>query len=291
MQWPLEGLAAAFASGLFFGLSDVLVRLASRGLRPEQNLLLSLAIGLPVLTFLALAFGGPCPGGRALIYYSLAGLVNFVIGRLLFYVSITYAGVATASVLTTPTIILASLLAWPVLGEPLSPRVLAGLILVVVGIYLVKGKPSGEAFHGGNPTLGIIAGLSSSLAFAVSALLVRSAGGYGGGDPLWGSAVSYATALPFALALCLARTGCRGWERESIAYMSGGASIVALAQASRYLALSIVPVAIASALIALFPLHTVAFARLMGRKAREEPGIRHVASAGLAVSGVLLAIY
>jgi len=263
------------------------VRIASQGLRPGQNLLVSLLIGTPILWLAALLLGEP-PGARAALVYAAAGLLNFGLGRLLFYTSITYAGVATASVLTTPTIIIASMLAWPLLGEPLTPGTLLGLLLVVAGVYLAGEKPSGEPHHGGSRAVGAAAGLASTFVFALSAVLVRYARVAEGGDPLYGAAISYASAIP--LGLLLAHRDKGEWSGEHLRYMSVGASLVAIAQLSRYVALSLLPVAVASVLIALFPIHTIMFASLLSEKAREKVRAIHLASAGLSFAGIAIAL-
>lgn len=282
------GLGSAFASGLLFGASDVYVRLASTGLSPRKNLLISLLVGSPLLWAAALALGGEPPVPEALLAYAAAGLLNFGVGRLLFYLAIAYSGVATASVLTTPTIVVASLLAWALLGEPLTPRLALGLLLVVGGVYLARARPSGEPLHGGSHLRGVVAGLASTLAFAGSSVLVRYAGGSLGGSPLYGAAISYTTAIPLALLLALRDGG--GWSPRHARAMVLGAALVALAQLSRYVALSILPVAVASVLIALFPVHTVVFARLMARELRERVGSVHALGALLGFAGVAVAI-
>lgn len=282
------GLASAFMSGLLFGVSDVYVRLASTGLSPRKNLLISLLVGSPLLWAAALAFGGEPPSSEASLVYVAAGILNFGVGRLLFYLAIAYSGVATASVLTSPTIIVASLLAWALLGEPLTPRLAIALVLVVGGVYLARAKPSGEPLHGGTHLVGVLAGLSSTLAFAGSSVLVRYAGGSLGGSPMYGVAISYTSAIPLALPLALRDGG--GWSLRHVRAMALGAALVALAQLSRYVALSLLPVAVASVLIALFPVHTVVFARLMAREIRERVEGVHALGALLSFAGVAIAI-
>ena len=291
MEWNTTGLAAAFASGALFGLSDVLVRAGMRGVPPRAVQLLSILAGLPILLAAATLAGGPPPGGTVLAIYAAAGIVNFVVGRLLFYLAVTGLGAATASVITSPTILVASILAWLALGEPLTPRLLAGLLLAMTGAAVASLKPSGASLQGVGRRLGLVSGALGVLAFAVSAVLVRMAG-LRGGDPLWGITVSYAAALPFVLLLGgrqLAQA-LGGAPARMILYSLLGVATVALAQLSRYVALTLLPVAVASVLISLFPLHTVAFARLLGGEALERVRAQHAFGALMSFTGVALAI-
>ena len=292
MEWL--GYAAAFAAGMLFAVSDVLVRMAGGAFRPRVLLALSVLVGTPLLLALALASGDPFPRGRPLQLYMLAGVLNFVIGRLLFYIAVVGAGATTASIATSPTVLLSALLAWALLGEALEPRLLAGLLLVMAGVYLASSRPSGESLHGVRPLLGVVAGVAASLVFASTSVLVRAAGMEA--SPLWGVTVSYATALPIVLVLASHDAG--GFRsfmglvwsrRRHLAYAALAAIVVGLAQASRYVSLHYLPVARAVILISLFPVHTVAFTALLSGEARERVGLRHLASALLGFTGVAVA--
>ncbi len=290
---PALGYAAAFTAGFLFAASDVLVRIASKGVTPRGMLAISLLAGTPFMLATALTLEKGFPAGDEVLLYAAAGLLNFIIGRLLFYYAIAGAGATTASVTTTPTIIIAALLAWPVLGERLEANTLAGLLLVTGGIYLASKKPSGASMQGVNPRLGVLAGVASSFVFATTTLLVRAAGS-SGGHPLWGATISYATALPIALALSrrdLAQVFAHARRlRRELAAGVAGAIVVAGAQLSRYTALSILPVAYAVLLISLFPLHTALLARLSGTAVGEEVGLRHLAGGLLAFTGIAVAV-
>lgn len=287
MEEALMGYTLAFAAGVFFGASDTLVRAAAVKLTPLQNLMISLVVGTPLLWSAALAIGSALPAGEALVLYVAAGLLNFVLGRLLFYIAVTYAGATTAAILTSPTAAVASLMAWALLGEALTLRDALGVTLVVFAVYLTHAKPSGEPLHGGKASLGIIAGLAATAVFATTAILVRQASAYTGADPIAGVAVSYTSALPIVIAMNAVKRGVV-WSRRHLLYMAGAGVIVAMAQLSRYKALSLIPVANAVVLMALFPLHTLAFTLLLSGSIRERPGPRHAIAAILAAAGVTL---
>ncbi len=281
------GLTTAALAGVFFGLSDALVRAASTKLTPLQNLFISLVVGTPLLWAAAAYEGLTLPSLKVAILWILAGVTNFVLGRLLFYISITYAGASTAAVAASPTSAFSALLAWVFLGEEITLRQLVGLLIFVVAVYIASVKPSGEALHGGKSIIGVLAGITAAFTFSASTLLVRMAGGYEQADPLVGVAISYTSALPIVLPITLAKEkrveiGRHTW------YMVAASASVALAQLFRYLALAIMPVVYAVVLMGLFPFHTFLFAHMLPREAREKPQLRHGIAAVLATLGVIL---
>lgn len=285
------GYIFALMAGLFFGLSDALVRAAAVRLKPLQNLLISLIVGTPLLWLTAVSRGPPTMSTKAFTLYVLAGLLNFVIGRLLFYYAITYAGAATASIATSPTVIVSALMAWVILGESLTVLQLLGIILVVLAVYLVYRSPSGEALHGGKTSLGILAGLASTIVFASTAVIVRSASGYMDTDPIYGVAISYTSALPIVILLNKGVPDPRLLPRKHFYYMTLAAVIVALAQLSRYFSLHLVTVAGASVIISLFPFFTILFTYMFRQELKEKPELIHLLASTLAVIGIILVNY
>ena len=284
------GYITALLAGLFFGLSDTLVRAASIKLKPFQNLLTSLLVGTPILWSASLLVWSGMPPVDALLSFILAGILNFVIGRYLFYLSISYAGAATASIVTSPTVVFASIFAWFLLGEALTTMQVLGVFLVMLAVYLVYNKPSGKPLHGGKSSIGVIAGITSALVFSFTSLLVRFGAGYSGGNPILGAAISYTIALfllsPFLAKNALSEVTSHG---KVFYYMVMAAVIVALAQLFRYTAFSVCNVARVSVLITLFPIHTLIFSMLLSAELKEKPGVRHIASVIIAIIGVILA--
>lgn len=285
--------ALAFNAGFMFALSDVLVRLALGELRAQHMLLLSLIVGTPLLAAAGLALGEEPPRGSSALLYALAGVLNFAVGRYLFYVAVASLGAGSASIIVSPTVVLSGFLAWVALGEPLTVRDLAGLALVSLSIYLAASRPSGSPLHGSRRSTGIAAGIAASFTFASTTVIVRAAG-VESGAPTFGVAISYSAALPFALAAAAAAPGglvlLARASRRTLALGSAAAAVVALAQLSRYTALAMVPVVQAVVLISLFPLHTIVLASLLLRGSGERVRPVHAVSAALAVAGVAAAV-
>ncbi len=278
------GIALGLLSGLSFALGDVLVRAASRGLTPRANLLISLLIGTPVAAAAAAAAREALPSPPAAALYVVAGLLNFVVGRLLFYYSIAYAGAATSSVVTSLAIPLASIFAWALLGEVPGRGEVLGLASVTAAAVLASVRVSGEPFGNGSPRLGVLAGLSAAAVFALTSPTVRAAS-YMGGAPLWGMSISYASATPFAAVLGWRELVTGGRGREAWV-MAAAAASTAVAQMLRYSALSLARVATVVVAIGLFPVHTVTLSALLLRGRGERLGVNHAAAAVLAVAGI-----
>ena len=291
LENQLIGYASALLAGLFFGLSDALVRAASVKIKPFQNLLISLILGLPFLWIFAIIKGLTSMSFATVLYFVIAGLLNFVIGRLLFYISIANVGATAASILTSPTVIVSSLLAWILLGEDLTFIQITGIILVVVSVLIVSLKPSGESLHGGKTSVGIAAGLASTIVFAVTAILVRQATNYMGGDPLVGVAISYTSALPIVVLMNDGIPNLRSLPKKHFYFMSTAALVVASAQLSRYLAFNYIKVAEASVMMSLFPFFTLLFTLLLEHEVKETAKPIHLFAASLAVTGVILTNY
>ncbi|MCE4605928.1 MAG: DMT family transporter [Desulfurococcales archaeon] len=284
------GYITAFLAGLFFGLSETLVRAASVKLKPFQNLIISLLVGTPILWVASLLTWNGIPSLKVVMSFVLAGILNFVVGRYLLYLSISYVGVTTASIVTSPTVVFASLFAWILLGETLTAIQVLGVFLVMIAVYLVHAEPSGIPLHGGKIYIGIIGGLGYAVVFSFASLLVRFGAGYIGGNPILGVTISYTTALvltfPFLVKDIHRKTPYMG---KMLHYMVIASIIVTLGQLLRYIAFSTCNVARVSVLIALLPLHTLLFSQLLPGELREKPGLRHIASAIIAIIGVVLA--
>jgi drug/metabolite transporter (DMT)-like permease len=285
-----SGLVLAFTAGLFFGLSDTLVRAASVKIKPSQNLMISLLVGTPILWLAAIVNGLSTLELHIALPFIVAGILNFIIGRYLFYVAISYSGATTASIATSPVVVFSSLLAWPILGERLTYEEVTGVFLVMLAVYLVYNRPSGKPLHGGSSSIGVLFGLTSALVFSTTSLLVRMGAGYYEGDPIIGVAISYTTALLLMLPLTMSLDlGEIIDNKRSLTYMVLAATIVSLAQLTRYEAFSLCKVAKVSVLISLFPIHTLVFSYLLSGELKEKPEVKHVIAVFIAVAGVLLA--
>ena len=135
----MVGIALSLLAACGWGVDSVVARQGLRSVPPALATLISLCVSLPVILGLALILD---PGGfarltpAALAWFGVLGLINFVAGRQLNFRSTRILGAARAASLIAATPLIAVLLAG-LLGEQLTPLLLAGAALIVLGVALV----------------------------------------------------------------------------------------------------------------------------------------------------------
>jgi drug/metabolite transporter (DMT)-like permease len=135
------GVGLVVVASVLWALASVWLRSASEGVEP----VLAQAIRMPaagvVTAAVALAAGHQLwprrYGARSLAALLLAGVVGTGIGSLLFLVAVQHAGVAPTAVLSSSAPLFALPMATVLLGERITPRVVAGTALSIAGIWLV----------------------------------------------------------------------------------------------------------------------------------------------------------
>lgn len=287
----LVGYILAFASSVFFAESDIMIRRASEYLTPRINMTLTLLVGSPMLLVFALLSGEPAPLPEGVLVYMAIGVIHFYLGRLLFYTAIAGLGAASSAIISSPVPLTTSLLANLVLRESLTLQDALGLSMVSVAVYIASAHPSGAPLRGVSKGSSIAAGIGVISIFTFSTVAVRWASQVYG-SPITGALASYSGALLIALAHMAINPGVQGVLRKPkhhIATALAGGVMVTLAQALRYLALSLIPVAHAVALISLFPVNTTVLASITPGL-REEVKPRHLLAALIAVSGVVITV-
>ena len=284
------GMILALFSGLGFGLGTIMVRASSSRLSPLLNMYVSLLVGTPLLLAAVIIKGGlrslECYGW---LLYSLTGVLHYLIGRLLLFYSVEKIGAASASISASPSIVLASLLAWLLLDEPIGPRMAASVVLISLAVYLAGTRPSGLGYDHREKILGVTAGLGASIVFAATTLIIRYTG-QGYGSETAGAFASYLAALLMASPF-MARRRMLGELRKIDKYLGFAVAaglMVSLAQLLRYNALGMAPVALVVVFISMNSVYAAVFSPLVG-SAREKPGARHLAAALLAVASLYLA--
>jgi drug/metabolite transporter (DMT)-like permease len=98
--------------------------------------------------------------------------VFFAIDLLLWHNSIAAVGAGIATVLGNLQVVFVGLIAWWLLGERPSARLVSALPAVLVGVVLISGVV-GSGAYGRDPLLGAVYGVGTSLAYAGFLLLLR----------------------------------------------------------------------------------------------------------------------
>jgi drug/metabolite transporter (DMT)-like permease len=131
-------------------------------------------LALPLLALLARREDrrlGPLPA-RTRRVASLAGLF-FACDLVLWHHTIEQVGAGLATVLGNLQVIVVAAVAWWLLGERPSGRLMAAIPVLLLGVALVGGVLGGETY-GADPRLGVLLGLATSVAYALFLLVLRS---------------------------------------------------------------------------------------------------------------------
>ncbi|MDJ0923958.1 MAG: DMT family transporter [Acidimicrobiia bacterium] len=91
------------------------------------------------------------------------------------HASIRQLGAGLATVIVYIQVVYVALLAWLLFGEKPARRSVALLPLILLGIFLISGAGSADAY-GDNPGLGTIQALTAGLLYALFILLLRESG-------------------------------------------------------------------------------------------------------------------
>jgi len=174
-------LAAAAAGATCIASSATLVRLAD--VAPATAAAYRCLYALPLLGLLAWwewrRRGRPTRKDRRL---AAAAGVFFALDLVFWHHAIAAVGAGLATVLGNMQVVLVGFLAWWLLGERPSTRLIVAVPVVLGGVVLISGV-IGSGAYGENPALGVVFGIVTSLAYAAFILVFRqgSAGGHTAG--------------------------------------------------------------------------------------------------------------
>jgi len=164
-------LLAAVAGALCIASSATLVRLADTA--PATAATFRCLYALPVLVLLSLRedrrYGTRARRDR---WMAAAAGVFFAVDLLLWHHAIASVGAGIATVLGNLQVIFVGILAWWLLHERPSTRLVAAVPVVLVGVVLISGVV-GEGAYGDDPVLGAVYGVGTSIAYAGFLLLLR----------------------------------------------------------------------------------------------------------------------
>ena len=135
----MVGIAFAFLFAILMGTASIFSR---RGLEDGSfyaMLVISLAVGSPIflsITALTTGFANTPVDG---VFYAAAGaVVGSVLGRSLYFLGINYLGPGKSLSISATSPLYAAGLAWVVLDETVTALVVAGTLVIVVGIVVLS---------------------------------------------------------------------------------------------------------------------------------------------------------
>ena len=188
---------AAAAGAACIASSATLVRLAD--VEPATAATFRCLYALPVLGLLLLREDrrhGTRPTRDR--WLAAAAGVFFAVDLVLWHHAIAAVGAGIATVLGNLQVVVVGFLAWWLLGERPSRRLVAAVPVVLVGVVLISGAV-GAGAYGENPGLGVVFGLGTSLAYGAFLLLLRH-----GSKDLRRSAGPLFDATAVAVVVCIA---------------------------------------------------------------------------------------
>lgn len=164
-------VTAAVLGALAIAFSAILVRLAATS--PVTAAVFRCAYALPFLALLAVLetrrFGGRTRREHLLAYGAGA---FFAVDLVSWHYSIEFVGAGLATVLANLQVVIVALVAWLVLGERPTPRVLVAVPVVLVGVVLISGVV-GAGAYGENPALGVLYASITAVAYSGFILVLR----------------------------------------------------------------------------------------------------------------------
>ena len=135
----LMGLSAAFS----FAWSGIFTRLGTQRIGSRSGAAISMLPAAPLAMIPALIFDLNGFVGISVVgflWIALVALLNYPIGRILNIASVSRIGAARGNTLFSSAPIWGAILAIIFLGERPNPAIIAGTVLVVLGIALVVGE-------------------------------------------------------------------------------------------------------------------------------------------------------
>lgn len=173
------GEVCALASAVTWALTSTLVRAASAHVGPAAaNAVRATVAGLLLLVALAVALAlgvaAPVVTAEALALLVVSVVIGLGIADTLYFESLRLLGVARALPLTSSYPLFVTALAVLFLREPLTPRLLVGVVVTVVGVALVATPPASPS-RPAEPASwrGLGAVLVACLLWAGSTILLR----------------------------------------------------------------------------------------------------------------------
>ena len=163
----LTGVLGALA----IATSAILVRLAD--VSPSTAAFFRCAYALPALGLLAMVEQrryGPRGGGQRAL--ALGAGLFFAADLVIWHHSIEWVGAGLATVLANTQVVIVGVVAWIVLAERPSARVVVAVPVVLAGIVLISGVVGTDAY-GRDPLLGALLGVLTAFAYSGFLLVLR----------------------------------------------------------------------------------------------------------------------
>lgn len=196
------GIVYALVAGLFWGTSPVLVKRGLANSNVSAATVYQQAAILFTLVLLTLFEGSFLNGAisrLAILVFAATGVVGAYLGRTLFVRSVAQIGASRAQSLNNSSPLVTVLLAGLFLGERLTPVILAGVVLIVSGVFFITKVEPQKHESAANRTL-TLASILATICYGIVPVM-KKVGTDAGGSPVLGALVMHATGLILLLTL------------------------------------------------------------------------------------------
>ncbi|NOT12485.1 MAG: EamA family transporter [Methylococcaceae bacterium] len=133
----------AFVSMLFAGFTSVIAKMGLAGITGELGLTIrTLFVSLFVLGFAIFSVSDaelPSLDRMNILWLGLSGLTT-TLSWIFYYKALKLGDVATVALIDKGSVVIAILLAWLLLKESITPRIVLGAALIVAGLCVIAQK-------------------------------------------------------------------------------------------------------------------------------------------------------
>ena len=317
----MVGVLFALVSSASFGFNNAAVRRGFLQGTVTQAMYVTVVLGVPLFLIAAWVTGEIFEisgiNVRGYIFFIAAGVTHFYAGRYFNYRSIAALGANRSAPIRNMAIPVSIVIAVIVLGEHLTSFMILGIVLIMVGPFIIfesnkpeqnnKYPPSNDMASKNhlnqqipntekkgfvpNQKEGYIFGVLTSIAYGISPILVKSA--LQQSDlPVLGCLISYISAssvILFSLILPGRLEVLRSMKPAATGWFLVGTVAVFFAQMFRYIALSIAPVTIVSPLQRTSGIFALFFAYFINREA-ESFSFRVILGIFIAIIGSVILV-
>lgn len=287
----MTGALWAAAAGIGFGLFQSLNRRATADIgNAYVSTFLQLIVALVVLVGVCAATGDLALLGDApawsLIAFSLAGIIHFLLGWTFLNLSQDRIGAARTSPLTTMTPIFGLFIAAVTLGEVPTAIALVGIVVAVIGAYIVSRGDDGVSIRPRDASFG----LATAFMWALSPIFTIE-GLEGLDSPLLGVTIGVAaSAVAYAVMLAVSGTDVTVGKLDTAPFKVAVGVLVAVATWFRFIALDHTAVATVLALNMLAVPVVLLVAPIVAGRHVERVTLKVWAGSALVMAGALVLI-
>ena len=273
----MSGEVIAILAALAFAFNGIVLRRASMKVSDATlGIFISVPVSIPLYIVILLAMGQigriASFGWQSYLWLSAAGIVHFIIGRSLHYSGTQLIGANVTSMLTQLSPVVVLILGVSILNEPLSFRLVIGVILIVFGVMLVGWRQkmfnSNQSIFSGMFLKGMLFGLGTGISWGVSAILIKI-GLQETAYPVAGAFVSFSVAT-IGLGLSLLgnqrRNALFRMELKTALLFCIPGLLAGAGNLLRFAALNVSQASVVIPLISTFPVMTILLSFIFNRK-------------------------